>query len=35
MPGDEEVQARIDRARTVLNRLEDLRRQQKAVSGED
>jgi hypothetical protein len=35
MPGDEEVQARIDRAHTVLNRLEDLRRQQKAVSGGD
>ena len=35
MPGDEEVQARIERARTVLNRLEDLRRQQKAVSGGD
>ncbi len=35
MPGDEEVQARIDRARTVLNRLEDLRRQQKAVTGGD
>lgn len=34
-PGDEEVQARIDRARTVLNRLEDLRRQQKAVTGGD
>jgi hypothetical protein len=35
MPGDEEIKARIERARTVLNRLEDLRRQQKAGTGGD
>lgn len=35
MPGDEEVQARIERARTVLGRLEELRRKQQTTADGD